>query len=270
MPILPPARYALAGTAKPVLVAALVAGAGVTAFATPLTNAAADARIGHPATVRLQFAELAVRSEPAPTNDAGSKSDAERSPPASDFAVAKAIPAAEPGLLPGVAPIDFVLDGRIETAAIAASVVSPAQDARPHPGYMPAAELKAMMAGVAASRGDLEERARPEVAITIAQADQPSTGETADQDSPGIAFEAPALVNGVPAGRVPLRIAEGENISIKLGDILAALQPLMDEATYRTLASSQAAGEYVTFDRLRASGIAVRFDAQDRVLFGSS
>lgn len=283
MPVLCHATYAFAGTAKPMLVAALVTGAGVTAFATPLSDTAANNRMSHPSAVRTQFARLAVKGEVKPViavkvGPAGARPLGVSPVSIDDRKSATPAPIAaqqETGL-PGIAPIDFVLAGKVETPGLAAIDRQPEPRAPASPGYMPAAELKAMMAGVAASRGDLDGLARPDVAITVAPAPgaeklagEPALGQGV-QRGPGIDFEAAALVNGAPAGRVPLRIADGENISVRLGDILGALQPLMDSTTYDALASSQAAGEYVTFDTLRAKGIAVRFDAQDRVVFGSS
>ena len=86
----------------------------------------------------------------------------------------------------------------------------------------------------------------------------------------GIELEVEAVVNGTPAGKVPLLIADGENISVRLADILKAIQPLMEPLAYETLSASNGAGEYVTFNTLRASGVAVGFNANDQLILGSN
>lgn len=86
----------------------------------------------------------------------------------------------------------------------------------------------------------------------------------------GIELEVEAVINGAPAGKVPLLIADGENISVRLADILTAIQPLMDPVAYDTLSASKSAGEYVTFNTLRASGIAVSFGSNDQLILGSN
>ena len=85
----------------------------------------------------------------------------------------------------------------------------------------------------------------------------------------GIEFDVATRVNGVPAGNVPLLIADGENFSVRLADVLAAIQPMMDQPLYERLSASESASEYVTLNTLRESGIAVDFDADDRLILGS-
>ena len=85
----------------------------------------------------------------------------------------------------------------------------------------------------------------------------------------GIEWEVEAVINGAPAGKVPLLIPDGENISVRLTDILKAIQPLMEPLAYDTLSASKSAGEYVTFNTLRASGIAVSFSSNDQLILGS-
>lgn len=85
----------------------------------------------------------------------------------------------------------------------------------------------------------------------------------------GIEFDTAALVNGNRAGTVPLLIADHDNISVRLGDVLALLEPLMERSHYDALRRSEGAGEYVTLRKLRESGIAARMDAQDQLVLGS-
>lgn len=164
-------------------------------------------------------------------------------------------------------------------------LVSPPVPAPREPLMMPAAELKAMMAAEAARR-DRPLADTPRLAETVppaavapviappAQAlaaigDAPS-GTTIDrvgQTERGIQFDVAARVNGDTAGKLPLLIT-GEAISVRLGDVLALLEPMMEPTQFAALSASSGAGEYVTLNRLRASGIAVRFDARDQLILG--
>ena len=85
----------------------------------------------------------------------------------------------------------------------------------------------------------------------------------------GIEFDVAAKVNGVPVGKVALLIADGENFSVRLADVLTAVEPIMDKAVYAALRASHSSGEYVTLNTLRQSGIAVGFDANDQLILGS-
>jgi len=87
--------------------------------------------------------------------------------------------------------------------------------------------------------------------------------------SQGLTFEVSTSVNGTPAGKVSLLIRDGENISIRLADLLKTLQPSLDPALYQKLNGSQAAQNFVTFNELRASGIAVRFSDNDQLILGT-
>jgi hypothetical protein len=87
--------------------------------------------------------------------------------------------------------------------------------------------------------------------------------------SQGLAFEVSTSVNGTPMGKVSLLIRDGENISVRLTDLLKTLQPSLDPALYQKLSGSQAAQSFVTFNELRASGIAVRFSDNDQLILGT-
>ena len=73
----------------------------------------------------------------------------------------------------------------------------------------------------------------------------------------------------MPVGKVALLIADGENFSVRLADVLTAVEPIMDKAVYTALSASHSSGEYVTLNTLRESGIAVGFDANDQLIFGT-
>ncbi|MBW8754263.1 MAG: hypothetical protein JF595_08925 [Sphingomonadales bacterium] len=88
------------------------------------------------------------------------------------------------------------------------------------------------------------------------------------QTAQGLAFEVAATVNGTSAGPVSLLIRDGENISIRLADLLAAVEPTIAAALYEKLSGSQAAQSYMTFNQLREAGIAVRFNDDDRLILG--
>ncbi|MBV1686510.1 hypothetical protein KRR38_02205 [Novosphingobium sp. G106] len=84
----------------------------------------------------------------------------------------------------------------------------------------------------------------------------------------GLTFDVATTVNGTSVGKVSLLIRDGENISIRLADLLAAVQPSLDPVLYQKLSASQAAQSYMTFNELREAGIAVRFNDNDRLILG--
>jgi len=85
----------------------------------------------------------------------------------------------------------------------------------------------------------------------------------------GLAFDVSTTVNNASVGKVSLLIRDGENISIRLADLLAAVQPAIDPALYQKLSASQAAQSYMTFNELREAGISVRFNDNDRLILGT-
>lgn len=84
----------------------------------------------------------------------------------------------------------------------------------------------------------------------------------------GTEFAVAVTVNGRAAGRMPLVIQDGANISVRLGTLLGVVQPMMESAVYRKLADSSAVDEFVTLNDLRAAGIPVRFGDDDRLVIG--
>ena len=86
--------------------------------------------------------------------------------------------------------------------------------------------------------------------------------------SQGLAFDVATSINGASVGKVSLLIRDDENISIRLADLLAAVQPGIAPALYQKLSASQAAQSHVTFNELREAGIAVRFNDDDRLILG--
>jgi hypothetical protein len=81
-----------------------------------------------------------------------------------------------------------------------------------------------------------------------------------------VALEVSARIDGVKAGRVTLLIRSGDDISIRLADLLAVAAPAMQTGIAERLGAAEAAQSYVTLNDLRAAGIAVRFDDDDRLL----
>lgn len=77
----------------------------------------------------------------------------------------------------------------------------------------------------------------------------------------GLEFDIAVVVSGVPGGRVPLLIDATDTLSVRLAEVLGAVRPLMDEATFARLSGSASAQEYVTFAKLRQVGIDLRYDA---------
>jgi hypothetical protein len=193
--------------------------------------------------------------------------------------------AEEPQAMPPDPPTDS------ETPRFAASTVAQGSlglvaPPAPRPTLMmPAAELKAMMAAEVARRDPpvtdtprLVEAAPPAapapapnaMAQAIAPIGDAPSGTTIDrvgQTGHDVWFDVVARVNGDTAGRLPLLIT-GDTISVRLGDVLALLEPMMEPAQFAALSTSNSAGEYVPLNQLRASGIAVRFDARDQLILG--
>ena len=165
-------------------------------------------------------------------------------------------------------------------------------EAQQQPLSMPGDELKSMMRAVVASRDRPENplatdvyRAERSSASRNRLADSRAAGRTAysgrsmsdeteisryHRTGSGIQFEVPAKINGTVAGNVPLLIADGENISVKLGGLLSLIEPMMDKSEFASLSAAQAAGEFVTLNDLRAAGINVSFDKHDRLVLRAS
>jgi hypothetical protein len=86
----------------------------------------------------------------------------------------------------------------------------------------------------------------------------------------GIIYSLAVEINGTSFGRAPVLVGNDNRLAIKLGDILALLEPAMDHATYERLSSSKDADTFVSFDRIRAAGIDIRYDTvHDRLILGS-
>lgn len=84
-----------------------------------------------------------------------------------------------------------------------------------------------------------------------------------------IDYRIGARVNGGEPASLPLRITRDDQLSVKLGDLLALVKPQMDPALYAYLAASRGADEYVTFATIRSTGIDIRYDAaRDQLLLG--
>ena len=83
---------------------------------------------------------------------------------------------------------------------------------------------------------------------------------------PSVSLKLSASVNGGAPGRVALLIDDAENIQVRLSDLLAILKPELEPGLYAQLSDSQAAHSYMTLNDLRAAGIKVRFDENDRLV----
>jgi hypothetical protein len=83
--------------------------------------------------------------------------------------------------------------------------------------------------------------------------------------SEGVTFAASVAVNGTTVGRLPLLIRDGQNISVRLSDVLETLKPMMDSDLHDSLTGSTASGEYVTLDDLRAAGVSAQFSDDDQL-----
>jgi hypothetical protein len=86
----------------------------------------------------------------------------------------------------------------------------------------------------------------------------------------GIIYSVAVEINGASFGRAPVLVGSDNHLAIKLGDILTLLEPAMDRATYERLSSSKDADTFISFDRIRAAGIDIRYDTvRDRLILGS-
>lgn len=198
-------------------------------------------------------------------------------------------PALEEQITPSGPPTDTDSEAPRFTASTVAQgslgLVAPPPPAPRQPLMMPSAELKAMMATEAMRRDRpltdnprLVESTPPatparapsammQAIAPIADTPSATTIDRVGQTGRGIQFDVVARVNGDAAGRLPLLIT-GDAISVRLGDVLALLEPMMEPSQFAALSTSNSAGEYVPLNRLRASGIAVRFDARDQLIIG--
>lgn len=84
----------------------------------------------------------------------------------------------------------------------------------------------------------------------------------------GLAFEVPAVVSRGGSGTVSLLIRDGRNISVGLADLLTILEPAVAPPVIERLRAAQGAQSHVTLNDLRAAGIRVRFDDDDRLILG--
>jgi hypothetical protein len=86
----------------------------------------------------------------------------------------------------------------------------------------------------------------------------------------GFIYDLAVEINGTNLGRAPVLVGNDDHLAIKLGDILDLLAPAMDRATYERLRSSKGADTFISFERIQAAGIAIRYDTvRDRLILGS-
>jgi hypothetical protein len=77
-------------------------------------------------------------------------------------------------------------------------------------------------------------------------------------------------LEGVPSGDLSVRVSLDGHLSVRLADLLGPVQARMAPDTFRRLAGSAAAAEYVSFADLRAAGFNVRYEAGDDRLIVSA
>jgi hypothetical protein len=82
-----------------------------------------------------------------------------------------------------------------------------------------------------------------------------------------IMHEAGLSLEGMPSGKLTVRIGMGGDISVKLADLLTPIRDQMSPDTFERLANSAAATQFVSFSDLRATGFDIRYDAgNDRLM----
>lgn len=189
-------------------------------------------------------------------------------------------PASEPAeLVPAAAPAP-VAEGPVALAVIAAEPDQPKVAfvsepvVQPVPAGPAAKPLAVPPERPAASTAQLAVKAAPPARPGKAKA--PRGGQIAGtihsnfQLTDGtIDYRIGVRVNGGEPASLPMRITRDDQLSVKLGDLLAVVKPKMDPALYAYLSSSRGAEEYVSFAAIRAVGIDIRYDAaRDQLLLG--
>lgn len=139
-----------------------------------------------------------------------------------------------------------------------------------------------LAAGTAASTHPLANATVPSSSAATEAHDPPASAEQnvwsgqPVQTSRGVEFAVRTNINGVKAGSITLLLADTElnhpqyvadNISVRLGDIVGLLAPLMRPEVAAWLNSSAASQQHVTLNDLRSHGILVSFDDDDRLVF---
>jgi hypothetical protein len=76
-----------------------------------------------------------------------------------------------------------------------------------------------------------------------------------------IEFRLPVQVNGEQLGNVTLHVMADQKISLQLKELVTLFAPHLDPQMLQALSGTETAEEFVTFDRLRAAGIDIRYDA---------
>ena len=76
-----------------------------------------------------------------------------------------------------------------------------------------------------------------------------------------IEFQLPVQVNGEQLGKVTLHVMPDQKISLQLKELVTLFAPHLDPQLLQALSGTETAEEFVTFDRLRAAGIDIRYDA---------
>jgi hypothetical protein len=76
-----------------------------------------------------------------------------------------------------------------------------------------------------------------------------------------IEFMMPIETGGETLGQATMHIGSEDAISMRLGDLLSLVATRFDPERLKVLSASPSIDEYVSFDKLRAAGIGVRYDA---------
>jgi hypothetical protein len=76
-----------------------------------------------------------------------------------------------------------------------------------------------------------------------------------------IEFQLPVQVNGEQLGNVTLHVMPDQKISLQLKELVTLFAPHLDPQMLQALSGTETAEEFVSFDRLRAAGIDIRYDA---------
>ena len=76
-----------------------------------------------------------------------------------------------------------------------------------------------------------------------------------------IEFKMPVRVNGENFGKLTMHIAPDDRISLHLKELVSMFEQQLDPELVTALRAAPSIDEFVSFERLRAAGIDIRYDA---------
>lgn len=220
--------------------------------------------IAAPALMAPPPAALTIEAPVMPVVSIGPAAPAIAAPTAEPLAaplVPQIAPVDAPGPEPLTAPVVETPKADLVPAAAPVAAPAPAPEApAPVAAIVPVAPRSEALVPVRRAAVQVPAATRRSAAPSAPPAPRAAFARYRMADG-AVEFAIPTRLDNSELGTLPLRIGQGDAVSVRLGDLLAMLQTRMDAATYDRLSMSSAADEYVDFDALRRAGIAVQYDA---------